>query len=126
MFLHKYFTIEKRQLFLQLTTLPTKVSLLTDEELKLTNRCVERSVNPRVDPLIHNRVNYNGYTAEERAAIGHYASENGATRAYVHFSKLLRKCIHIIPTAYASLVFDTSLLHSKSSPINGVHISLNT
>ena len=31
----------------------------------------------------------------------------------------------IIPTAYASLVFDTSLLHSKSSPINCVHISLN-
>ena len=62
-----------------------------DEELGLTNRCVECSVNPRVDPLIHNRVNYNGCTAEERAAIGRYASENGATRASVHFSKLLRK-----------------------------------
>ena len=93
MSLHKYFTIKKRQSFLQLTTLPTKVSLLTDEELRLTNRCVEHSVNPRVDPLIHNRVNYNGYTAEERATIGRYASENGATRASVHFSKLLRKCV---------------------------------
>ena len=89
MSLHKYFKIEKRQSFLQLTTLPTKVSLLMDEELRLTNRCVERSVNPR-DPL-HNSVNYNGYTAEERAAIGRYASENGATRASVHFSKFLRK-----------------------------------
>ena len=91
MSLHKYFTIEKRQSFLQLTTLPTKVSLLTDEEMKLTNHCVERSVNPRVDPLMHNHVNYNGYTAEERAAIGRYVLENGATRASVYFSKLLRK-----------------------------------
>ena len=83
MSLHKYFTIEKRQSFLQLTILPTKVSLLTDlltdEEPRLTNRSVERSVNPRVDPLIHNHDNYNGYTAEERAAIGCYTSENGAT-----------------------------------------------
>ena len=122
--LHKYFTIEERQSFLQLTTLPTKVSLLTDEELRLTNHFVERSVNPRVGPLIHNRVNYNGYTAEERAAIDRYASENGATQAFVHFSMLLRKHVCIIPTAYASLVFDTSPLNSKSSPINGVHISL--
>ena len=93
MSLHKYFTVEKRQSFLQLTTLPTKVSLLTDKELRLTNRCVERSVNPRVDPLTHNRVNYNGYIAKEIAAIGRYASEDGATRASVHFSKLLRKCV---------------------------------
>ena len=113
-----YFTIKKCQSFLQLTTLPTKVSLLTDKELRLTNHCVERSVNPRVDPLIHNCLNYKGYTAEDRAAIGHYASENRATKASVHFSKLLRK--------YTSLVFNTSLLYSKSSPINGVHISLNT
>ena len=87
MLLHKYFTIKKLQLF----PLSTKVSLLTDEELRLTNHCIERSVNPRVDPLIHNRVNYNGYTAEERAAIGCYASENEATQAAVHFSQLLRK-----------------------------------
>ena len=91
MSLHKYFTIVKHQSFLQLTTLPTKVSLLMDEELRLTNHSVEHSVIPRVDPLIHNRVNYNGYTAEEKAAIGRYASENGATRTSVHFSKLLRK-----------------------------------
>ena len=64
MSLHKYFTIEKCQSFLQLTILPTKVSLLTDEELRLTNRCAERSVNPRA--LIHNRVNYNGYTWQRR------------------------------------------------------------
>ena len=108
MSLHKYFKIEKRQSFLQLTTLPMKVSLLTDEELRLTNRCVERSVNPR-DPL-HNRVNYNGYMAEERAAIGRYASENGATRASVHFSKLLRKCVP-----------ETTARRFKN-----VHISLNT
>ena len=107
MALHKYFTIEKRQSFLQLTTLLTKVSLLTDEELRLTNCCVECSVNPRVEPLIYNCVNYNGYTAEERAVIGCYASENGAIRASVHFSKLLRKRVRIIPTAYASLVFIT-------------------
>ena len=88
MSLHKYFIIEKRQSFLQLTTLPTKVSLLTDEELRLTNRCVECSVNPRVDLLMHNCVNYNGYTAEERAAIGHYASENGATQ--LSFCALLK------------------------------------
>ena len=68
-----------------------KVSSLTDEELRVTNRYVECSVNPRVDSLIHNRINYNSYTAEERAAIGHYASENGATRASVHFSKILKK-----------------------------------
>ena len=78
MSLHKYFTIEC-QLFHQLAV-PLKVLLLTDEELRVTNCCVERSVNPRVEPPIHNRVNYNSYTAEERAAIGRYASENGATR----------------------------------------------
>ena len=77
MSLHKYFTIKKRQSF----PLPTKVSLLAEKELRLTNCCVERSVNPRVDPLIHNHVNYNGYTAEGRAAIGCYTSENGATLA---------------------------------------------
>ena len=51
MSLHKYFTIEKRQSF----PLPTKVSLLMEEELRFTNHCGECSVNPRVDPLIHNR-----------------------------------------------------------------------
>lgn len=40
---------------------------LTDEELRVTNGCVERSVNPGVDSLIHvhNHVNYNGYTEEQ-------------------------------------------------------------
>ena len=89
MSLHKYFTIEKCQSF----PLPAKVSLLAQKELRLTNHCVERSVNPRVDPLMHNRVNYNGYTAEEGAAIGRYTSENGATQASVHFSKLMRKYV---------------------------------
>ena len=78
MSLHKYFMI-KCQSFHQLV-LPSKVSSLTDEKLRVTNCCVERSVNPRAEPPIHNCVNYNGYTAEERAAIGRYASENGATR----------------------------------------------
>ena len=87
MSIHKYFTIKKRQSF----PLPTKVSLLTDDELRSINRCVECSVNPRVDPVIHNRVNYNGYTAEERTEIDRYASENGATQAPVHFSQLFRK-----------------------------------
>ena len=84
MLLHKYFTIEKRQSF----PLPTKVSLFAEKELRLTNRCVERSVNPRVDPLIHNRVSYNGYTAEGRAAIGRCTSENGATQSTVRFQNL--------------------------------------
>ena len=32
-----------------------------------------------------------GYSAEERAAIGRYALENGATRASKHFTKVLKK-----------------------------------
>ena len=89
MSLHKYLTIEKCQSF----PLPVKVSLLAQKELRLTNHCVECSVNPRVDPLMHNRVNYNGYTTEEGAAIGRCTSENGATQASVHFSKLMRKYV---------------------------------
>ena len=59
--------------------------------MRLTNCCVEFSVNPRVDPLIHNRVNYNayGYTAEERAVM----------RQKMEQHKLLCTCcqLHILP-----------------------------
>ena len=49
MTLYKFFKIEKCQSLHQLTLpvrLPMKVLLLTDEELIVTNHCVERSVNP--------------------------------------------------------------------------------
>ena len=93
MSLHKYFTIEKRQSFPN----PMKVSLLKDEELQSTNHCVERSVNPRVDPLIHNRhavliTMAIQQSREQQLAVMRQKMEQHKP-ASVHFSKLLRKRI---------------------------------
>ena len=40
------------------------------------------------------RGKYNTYTPEERARIGKYAAENGATRAAKHFSKTMGRSIN--------------------------------
>ena len=65
------------------------------EELRLTNSCVERSVNPRVGSLIHNPRAVLVAMAiqqrrEQQLAVTHQKMEQHEP-ASVHFSKLLRK-----------------------------------
>jgi len=151
MSLHKFFKIEKRQSFQRpRLTLPSTVPSLSADELRVTNLYVEHSVNPKVDS---HRVNYNrrlfrrGKGSNWPLCIGKWsytgfqtlhkcwrnACQKHQLEAEIFRSTwptitgdpLLPTC-RIIPTAYASLVFASSRLHSKSSPINGVHISLNT
>ena len=45
------------------------------------------------------RGKYNGYSPEERASIGKYAAENGATRAAKHFSRTLGQTVNNESTA---------------------------
>ena len=72
-----------------------KVSLLTDKELRLTNRYVECSVNPRVDPLIHNRhavlITMAIQQRREQQLVIMCQKMEQHEPASVHFLKLLRK-----------------------------------
>ena len=59
-------------------------------------RVLEESATvPRQRSVPHScRGKYNSYSPEERAAIGKYAAENGATRAAKHFSRTLGQTVN--------------------------------
>ena len=64
---------------------------LTPKERKKVDECVKRVLESHDS---RKRGSYNHYTAEERASIGKYASENGPTKAARHFTKVLRRNIN--------------------------------
>ena len=53
------------------------------------NEAVKRVAVVELERAGKKRGKYNNYTPEDRARIGKYAAENGATRAALHFSKVL-------------------------------------
>ena len=74
--------------------LPSMVSSLSKEELEQVNETVASKTKEVQAPTSgRKRSQYNDYSAEERAKIGKYAAENGATKACRHFSKTLGRSI---------------------------------
>ena len=70
------------------------VSSLSKEELEQVNETVASKTKEVLAPTSgRKRSQYNDYSAEERAKIGKYAAENGATKACRHFSKTLGRSI---------------------------------
>ena len=68
------------------------VSSLSGKDIELPNKAVKRSLSgQRLEAchMITSRQVYSTYTPKERALIGKYAADNGATKAATHFSKLL-------------------------------------
>ena len=63
--------------------------MLSKNEMNMIEKVVEKARNN-----CGKRSRYNSYTPEERAKIGKYASENGATRAARHFSQSLERSIN--------------------------------
>ena len=51
----------------------------------------------------------------------HFTKDVSLPWQLIHFP-----LVALFPSAYASLVFDSSCLHCRSSPMNSVHMSLNT
>ena len=69
-------------------------SSLSGKDIELANKAVKRSLSGDSKPVtLSPRGKYNSYTPEERGRIGKYAAENGATKAAMHFSKLLDRKI---------------------------------
>ena len=78
-------------------SLPTKLDSLSEAQLQKVNEHIKKSVG---DGAIscgtlnkQRRHQYNEYSAKERADIGKYAAENGATNACKHFTKILGKTV---------------------------------
>ena len=74
------------------TGMPTRVSSLSDKEIKETNISVkklqEKNVAGRSTSTPPEPTRYNDYTPEERASIGKYTAENGIPSAVRHFSRV--------------------------------------
>jgi len=69
--------------------LHVRVSSLSRKDIELANKAVKRSLSGDLKPVTRSpRGKYNTYM-QERAQIGKYAADNGATKAATHFSKLL-------------------------------------
>ena len=72
---------------------PRTCFLSVREGIELANKAVKRSLSGDLKPVTRSpRGKYNTYT-QERARIGKYAADNGATKADTHFSKLLDRKI---------------------------------
>ena len=70
--------------------LPSTVKSLSKKELEQVNETVAaKTVELQRGP--GEQLSYNDYSPEQRAMIGKYAAENGATKASRHFSKVLAK-----------------------------------
>ena len=75
----------KKSLFI----LHVRVSSLSGKDIELANKAVKRPLSGDLKPVTRSpRGKYNAYT-QERAQIGKYAADNGATKAATHFTKLL-------------------------------------
>ena len=90
------------------TVLPTPRmcgdSSLSGKDIELANKAVKRSLSGDSKPVtLSPRGKYNSYTPEERGRIGKYAAENGATKAAMHFSKLLDDVIAFADTQSPNL-----------------------
>ena len=63
---------------------------LSPKDIQSANECVKPLVKQlevnKTAPNVSKREKHNGYSPEQRAEIGRYAAENGATRASRHFS----------------------------------------
>jgi len=87
--------------------------LLTRNEVEEANKAVTK-VLESTSTRSASQGKYNSYTSAQRAEIGKYAAENGATSAAKHFSS---KCFSVSPThlvaSLKSSVVDRLLFHSK-------------
>ena len=70
--------------------LPSMVPSLSLKELEEVNQTVAAKTT-ELQQASKPRREYNDYTSEQRAMIGKYAAENGATRASRYYSKVLAK-----------------------------------
>ena len=76
--------------------MPTKLDSLSDAQLQKVNEHIRKTVGDGTTScgtLNKQRHQYNDYSAKERADIGKYAAENGATNACKHFTKILGKTV---------------------------------
>ena len=62
-----------------------KPSILSQKDIKAAQKSIANAVNT-VSEKSHNRRQYNSYSKEQRALIGKYAAENGATNAAKHYT----------------------------------------
>ena len=66
-----------------------KPLILSQEDIEAAQKSVADAVNTAANksqPRSQRRGQYNSYSKEQRARIGMYAAENGATRAAKHYS----------------------------------------
>ena len=73
--------------------LPTKMDSLSEAQLQKVNNHIWETVGDGAISCGKQRHHYNEYSAKERADIGKYAAENGATKACKHFIRTLGKTI---------------------------------
>ena len=72
--------------------LPSMVKSLSKKELEQVNETVAaKTLEWQRGPSTKRSHSYNDYSLEQRAMIGKYAAENGATKACKHYSKVLAK-----------------------------------
>ena len=77
MALFKYFKQEEKR------TISNSSSLLSRNDVEEANKAVAKALGSTSKAL---RVKYNSYTSAQRAKIGKYAVEHGATNATKHFT----------------------------------------
>ena len=99
--------------------LPSKLNSLSQCQLQQVNDHIRKTVGDEATSSgigKKRRHGYNQYSDEERAEIGKYAAENGATKA----------CRHFTATAYGSWGFSFSWAQTNTSLIKGVQKSFDT
>ena len=62
-----------------------KPSILSQKDIEAAQKSTANAVST-VAEKSHNRGQYNSYSKEQRALIGKYAAENGATNAEKHYT----------------------------------------
>ena len=60
--------------------------LLSQKDIEAAQKSISKAEAEAVEKSQHPRGQYNSYSKEQRALIGKYAAENGATRAARHYT----------------------------------------